>query len=107
MSQVDSVIMEFKNNWEKAVSFAIKNVQSNFVPRLDASIAKELGNEDILQNEKDVKKTLLSQLLMYHQRFSQVIRDISSNQGRTQIMSNHMVPENTLKYEIKKYWNQG
>ena len=101
---MESVAREFKTNWKRAVERSIQNVQSNFIPNVEASIAQELGNENLLKNSKRILSKLLAQLMVYHERFQQVVKQVSANQGKNNNVQQALVHESDLKYEIRRYW---
>ncbi|ETO06499.1 Vacuolar protein sorting protein, partial [Reticulomyxa filosa] len=106
MSQILSIVKNFNETWQRALNNAVRNVQENFTPNIAASLAQEVGNEELFKISKDVLKRMLSQVLLYHSRFSKLVERLMSNQGRDSEVLKYMVPEHVIRGEMKAYWNK-
>ena len=104
MTSIASIAKEFKLNWKDKLKTAMANIRSNFALNVDANITEQIGQDELFRNQREIKKKFLQQLLIYHARFEKVVNQIFKNQGRDPQIQALIVPINTMKYDVKAFW---
>lgn len=105
LSQIEKIARNFKANWKSKLAVAMNNIRSNFALNVDATITQQIGEEELFRNQKQIKRQFLQQLLVYHSRFGTVVDQIFANQGRSPQIQALLVPINTMKYEVREFWD--
>eukprot|EP01083_Nonionella_stella_P200861 735196_1 len=105
MTSILSIAKEFKLNWKQKLKIAMNNIKSNFALNVDANITEQIGQDELFRNQREIKKKFLQQLLIYHARFETVVHQIFANQGRNPQIMSLLVPVNTMKYDVKAFWD--